>query len=95
MYSLLNYISATASNTVPIRDTNEPFFAAAASLLGTEESSSTNQSYYSSTVQSVRSGLQAMNEDQRRLIGISTISVVTRLAVEFDEEEVCISHVFV
>ena len=87
MYSLLNYISATASATMPSKDANDPLFAAAASLLGAEDSSS-NQSYYASTVHSVKTGLQALSEDQRRLIGISIISVVTRLAIEFDEEEV-------
>lgn len=69
------------------KDVHEPFFAAAASLLGAEDSSS-SQSYYPNTVQSVKSGLQSLSEDQRRLIGISTISVVTRLATEFDDEEV-------
>lgn len=89
MYSLLNYISATASATS--KDSNDAFFAVAASLLGAEDASS-NQSYYASTVQTVQTGLQALSEDQRRLIGISTISVVARLAVEFNEEQVCLIH---
>jgi phosphatidylinositol 4-kinase A len=36
----------------------------------------------------LESGLRGMSEDERRLVGISTISVVTKLALEFRMEEV-------
>ena len=37
---------------------------------------------------SLESGLRGLSEDEKRSIGISTISVVTRLALEFKAEEV-------
>lgn len=40
------------------------------------------------TLNSVESGLRGLSEDEKRLIGISTISVVTRLALEFQQDEV-------
>jgi hypothetical protein len=33
-------------------------------------------------------GIRGMSEEDKRSVGISTISVVTRLALEFDQEEV-------
>ena len=74
MYSLLNYISATSKETHD----------------GSWSYASTIQSVDQSTMQSLKSGLQALNEDQQRLIGISTISVVTCLATEFKIDEVCL-----
>ena len=73
MYSLLNYISATSK---------ESFDGSWSSQL----SSATQSEEHS--IQSLRTGLQAFNEDQQRLIGISTISVVTCLALEFKIDEV-------
>ncbi|KAH8117021.1 hypothetical protein DFH11DRAFT_1687803 [Phellopilus nigrolimitatus] len=75
MYSLLNYISATS------KESHDGSWSSQVS------SSSTMQSE-EHTVQSVKTGLQAFNEDQQRLIGISTISVVTCLAMEFRIDEV-------
>jgi phosphatidylinositol 4-kinase len=43
------------------------------------------------TLNSVESGLRGLSEDEKRLIGISTISVVTRLALEFQQDEVLLS----
>lgn len=37
---------------------------------------------------SLETGLRGLSEDEKRLIGISTISAVTRLALEFKIEEV-------
>lgn len=76
MYSLLNYIAATSKDLT-------------ASMHS--QSASVGQSPYTydhATVTSVETGLRAFNEDQRRLIGISTISVVTQLALELEEEAV-------
>ena len=41
------------------------------------------------TLYSLETGLRGLSEDEKRLVGISTISVVTRLALEFKTEEVC------
>ncbi|KXN92250.1 Phosphatidylinositol 4-kinase stt4 [Leucoagaricus sp. SymC.cos] len=40
------------------------------------------------TLHSLETGLRGLSEDEKRLTGISTISVVTRLALEFYTEEV-------
>lgn len=73
LYSLLNYIAATSKE------------------------SSESTSFLNSTVgdqaefsagHSAETGLHGLTDDQKRLVGISTISVVTRLALEFDSEEV-------
>ena len=75
MYSLLNYISATSKDAHD-NSWNSP-------------ATTTNPQSEDHSVQSLKSGLQAFNEDQQRLIGISTISVVTCLAIEFKLDEVC------
>lgn len=77
MYSLLNYIAAT-SQEVQSGSGVSPF-ASASSLVHNGDESMTY---------SAKSGLQGLSEDQKRLIGISTISVVTRLALEFKSDEV-------
>lgn len=40
------------------------------------------------SVVNVETGLRGLSDDQKRLVGISTISVVTRLALEFRMEDV-------
>lgn len=74
MYSLLNYISATSKDAF-----ESSWNLQAGSSVHSEEH----------TVQSLKTGLQVFNDDQQRLIGISTISVVTCLATEFKIDEVC------
>jgi len=72
MYSLLNYIAATSKD---IENTsNSP-------MNGDIPRSSSDHV-------TLESGLLRLSEDERRLVGISTISVVTRLALEFRMEEV-------
>jgi len=44
------------------------------------------------TLHSVESALRGLTEEEKRLIAVSTISVVTRLAVEFEEDEVCLDR---
>ncbi|KAF5358382.1 hypothetical protein D9756_001382 [Leucocoprinus leucothites] len=44
--------------------------------------------YDPATLHSLESGLRGLSDDEKRLTGISTISVVTRLALEFRIEEV-------
>ncbi|CAK5277296.1 unnamed protein product [Mycena citricolor] len=76
MYSLLNYIAATSKEIY--------------------ESSSSSQimsnplytGHDHATIHAVESGLRGLSEEEKRLVGISTISVVTRLALEFKMEEV-------
>jgi phosphatidylinositol 4-kinase A len=76
MYTLLNYIAATSK---------ELYESSSSSQL-------MNNPLYSrsdhSTLQSAAFGLRGLSEDEKRLVGISTISVVTRLALEFRMEEV-------
>lgn len=72
MYSLLNYIAATSKD---LYDINSPH---------THPSSP----YIRNNAHSLESGLRGLSEDEKRSIGISTISVVTRLALEFKLEEV-------
>ena len=49
--------------------------------------------YIRNNTHSLESGLRGLSEDEKRSIGISTISVVTRLALEFKVEEVSSSVV--
>lgn len=44
--------------------------------------------------QLMESGLRGMSEEERRLVGISTISAVTRLALEFKMEDVSPCYLF-
>ena len=80
IYSLLNYITATSKDQRE-GSLNSPHLPYNVSIHSMDES----------TMRSVNSTLQEMSEDQKRLIGISVISVVTRLALEFHNDEVCIS----
>jgi phosphatidylinositol 4-kinase len=76
MYSLLNYIAATSKEIYESSSSsqlmNNPLYA----------------SHDHVTLHSVETGLRGLSEDEKRLVGISTISVVTRLALEFHMEEV-------
>jgi phosphatidylinositol 4-kinase len=74
MYSLLNYIAATS------KEISEYSFGVHLQVGdGTADHI---------TLHSVESGLRGLSEEEKRLIGISTISVVTRLALEFQQDEV-------
>ena len=78
MYSLLNYIAATS------KEIND-----GSSLAPTLSSSAPeSENGEEGTMHSVKTGLQDFSEDQKRQIGISTISVVACLASEFKVEEV-------
>lgn len=74
MYSLLNYIAATSKDAM-----DGSAVPSASSMVDSDDRS---------IVQSVETGLRGLTEEEKRLVGISTISVVTRLALEFDSEEV-------
>ena len=73
MYSLLNYIAATSKD---MYDINKP------NVHGYGIGIGQNNPY------SLETGLRGLSEDEKRSVGISTISAVTRLALEFDMEEV-------
>ena len=80
MYSLLNYISATSKDALD--STWNLQYPGPPSLQSDDAS-----------LESLKNGLQTFNEDQQRLIGISTISVVACLALEFQTDEVrCLPH---
>jgi len=72
MYSLLNYIAATSKDIYDVNSIHSHPF----------------NSHIRNNAHSLESGLRGLSEDEKRLIGISTISVVTRLALEFKVEEV-------
>lgn len=75
MYSLLNYIAATS------KDLHDGLSSDASSLsLATDIS----------TLHSVEVGLRGLSDDEKRTVGISSISIATRLALEFCSEEVCV-----
>ncbi|KAG6868817.1 hypothetical protein C0993_009699 [Termitomyces sp. T159_Od127] len=76
MYSLLNYIAAASKDT----------YKGAVDLPVNNVSIYDSRDYVAS--QLVETGLRGLSEDEKRLVSISTISVVTRLALEFDTEEV-------
>jgi len=42
------------------------------------------------TLHSVQSALRGLTEEEKRLIAVSTISVVSQLAVQFENDEVCL-----
>lgn len=81
MYSLLNYIAATSQEIFESSSQQQllhnPLYTPP--LL-----SSTDQL----TLESEDVGLRGRSDEEKRLIGITTISIVTRLALEFDREEV-------
>ncbi|KAJ8463246.1 hypothetical protein ONZ51_g10373 [Trametes cubensis] len=73
MYSLLNYIAATS------KDIFETSSVLAMNLGDVSDFS---------TLHSVETGLRGLTEDEKRTVGISTISVATRLALESKSDEV-------
>lgn len=73
MYSLLNYIAATS------KDIFETASVLAINMEDVEDFG---------TLHSVETGLRGLTEDEKRTVGISTISVATRLALESKSEEV-------
>jgi len=76
MYSLLNYIAATSKDIYDSSSVHTHPFG----------------SHGRAGPHSLETGLRGLSEDEKRMVGISTISAVTRLALEFKMEEVCIVH---
>ncbi|KAG6376278.1 hypothetical protein JVT61DRAFT_2256 [Boletus reticuloceps] len=82
MYSLLNYIAATSQEIFESSSQQQQLLHNP--LYTLPLSSSADQLAF----QSEDVGLRGRSEEEKRLIGITTISIVTRLALEFDKEEV-------
>ncbi|KAI6045569.1 hypothetical protein EDC04DRAFT_2888588 [Pisolithus marmoratus] len=80
MYSLLNFIAAISKE---ITETSSQQLLHNP-LYGSPYASSADQLTYWSE----ETALRGRSDDEKRLIGITTISVVARLALEFDNEEV-------
>ena len=74
MYSLLNYIAATSKD---IFETSSVMVMNLADVTDL------------STLHSVETGLRGLSEDEKRTVGISTISVASRLALENKNDEAC------
>ncbi|TBU65484.1 atypical/PIKK/PI4K protein kinase [Dichomitus squalens] len=72
MYSLLNYIAATSKD----------IFETSSIIMNLADVPDL------STLHSVETGLRGLSEDEKRTVGISTISVASRLALENKNEEV-------
>jgi phosphatidylinositol 4-kinase len=77
MYSLLNYIAAASKEIMDSSTSSH--------LAGISQYLSTSDH---GTLHSMEAGLRGMSDEEKRLVGISTIAVVTRLALEFKIEEV-------
>lgn len=79
MYSMLNYIAATSKEISESSSQllNNPLYGSSFN------SFADHLSYWSE-----ETGLRGRSDEEKRLIGITTISIVTRLALEFDQEEV-------
>ena len=75
-YSLLNYIAATSR----FSGVNGMSYF----IQGTD-----GQTDYA-TLHSVESALRGLTEEEKRLIAMNTISVVSQLAMEFENYEVCL-----
>jgi phosphatidylinositol 4-kinase len=76
MYSLLNYIAATSKDITESSSSNYIF----SNPLYASSITSPNDNV---TFQSDETGLHGRSDEEKRVIGITTISVVTRLALEF------------
>lgn len=76
MYSLLNYIAATSKE---LTESSSSHQLLSNPLYGSEVSTPNDQM----TFHSDEIGLHSRSDEEKRLIGITTISVVTRLALEF------------
>jgi phosphatidylinositol 4-kinase A len=82
MYSLLNYIAATGMDLYESSQTNSPY--------GNHSSGRATPA-----VQVAENGLKSMSDDEKRLVGISTIAVVSKLALEFKTDEVRLIEIMI
>lgn len=78
MYSLLNCVAATSKE---LYDTSTATLAA-----------SFGNNHAHVLIPPLERGLGGLSDDQRRVVGTSVISVVTKLALEFRTEEVIVSN---
>ena len=85
MYSLLNYIAATSKEMYDALNSS-----ALNNLFSGSKPEHTIMHSDSATLHSIDSGSHGNTEEEKRLITISTISVVSRLALEFKRNDVSI-----
>jgi phosphatidylinositol 4-kinase len=83
MYSLLNYVATTSKEIHDVPHNFPPF-----SLFSGLNGEYTLMESDRVTVHSIDSVTHGHTEEERRLITTSTISVVSRLALEFKRDEV-------
>ena len=83
MYSLLNYVAATSKEIHDAPHNFPPF-----SLFSCSNGEYTLMQSDRATVHSIDTVTPGRTEEERRLITTSTISVVSRLALEFKRDEV-------
>jgi len=83
MYTLLNHVAATGkdrSSATPSVDGHSTLALGASPYMHPADNNS--------TLHSSDAGLRNRSDDQKRIIAIATISVVSQLALEFQDEEV-------
>lgn len=65
------------------------YIAATSRFSGVDDMRETIDGQYDyATLHSVESALRGLTEEEKRLIAVSTVSVVSRLAVDFEKDEV-------
>ena len=85
MYSLLNYIASTSKEMYDALNNSAPN-----DLFSSSKPEHTMMHSDSATLHSIETGPHGNTEEEKRLITISTISVVSRLALEFKRDDVSI-----
>jgi phosphatidylinositol 4-kinase A len=74
MYSLLNYVAASSKTSEGLKQIgSSPYM---------NDGDAVTNSY-------VETGLRSFTDEEKRLVSISTVCVVSTLALEFKKEEVC------
>ncbi len=86
MYSLLNHIAATSKEMHDVLNNAVPN-----DLFSGPKPEHTMMHSDRATLHSIETSLHGHTEEEKRLITISTISVVSRLALEFKRDDVSIS----
>ena len=87
MYSLLNYIAATSKEMYDSLKNSAPN-----NLFSSSKPEHTMMHSDTATLHSIESGSHGNTEEEKRLITISTISVVSRLALEFKRDDVSVDN---
>jgi phosphatidylinositol 4-kinase len=86
MYSLLNYIAAASKEMYDALKNSAPN-----DLFSSSKPEHTMMHSDSATLHSIETSSHGNTEEEKRLITISTISVVSRLALEFKRDDVSLN----